>query len=477
MLTHSSYQVLLLQGNDIVLGVHNGYDTDAAFVDLQNEMDQLRTTANDLGRDSENITLERVVSSTSDGAATQGKFNKLQQQHKTDEKAPAIVENKCGMHMGVNLRVAQIDGITSYNKGSADEGDPKTKCNIIDSCVHSTCKLIGHLGAPEYCHGVNNFRDYLKLKVEEMSQDTSYYRTAQTIKLERQVGSRYYTTARNSGRLYFLLPAINSFLVQLKMLKSLNRLEKEVLTSIENDTMIAHLKLAGLMFDHIYADLMMLIKSKVLDKRVLDMNQHYIELKCFLQQLSKHPEEIMNPDLQTFPSEHRLYGESPKPITALKKNYTAVRKRLFTCDDFDGKELYPRVAAAAKSMLDKLVTYKADQLPGGKYWNPDQTTRDILSKLKPHNDACESALGTNDWISRSLKNLHQQTQSTLVEMSHNKTIQWLQSQESSVKAKVIALASTSRRSVQQNRKKMQQQISEKRLQLRREAVMKFQHTS
>ena len=54
--------------NDIVLGVHNVYDgsADAAFVDLQNEMDQLRITASDLGQDLENITLERVVSSTSD---------------------------------------------------------------------------------------------------------------------------------------------------------------------------------------------------------------------------------------------------------------------------------------------------------------------------------------------------------------------------------------------------------------------------
>ena len=57
------------------------------------------------------------------------------------------------------------------------------------------------------------------------------------------------------------------------------------------------------------------------------------------------------------------------------------------------------VAATAKSMLDKLVAYKANQLPGGKYWNPDETTRGILLKLKPHNDACESGLGTNDWIS------------------------------------------------------------------------------
>ena len=41
--------------NDLVLGVHNVYDgsADAAFGDLQSEMDQLRTTAGDLGVDSE----------------------------------------------------------------------------------------------------------------------------------------------------------------------------------------------------------------------------------------------------------------------------------------------------------------------------------------------------------------------------------------------------------------------------------------
>ena len=116
------------------------------------------------------------------------------------------------------------------------------------------------------------------------------------------------------------------------------------------------------MFDHVYSDLMMLIKSKSLNKSVLDMNQHYIELKCFLQQqLSNHPEEIKNSELQTYPSEPRLYGDTHKTDHRVKRNYIAVRKRLFTSDPFDEEELYPRVAAAAKSMLDKLVTYKADQ--------------------------------------------------------------------------------------------------------------------
>ena len=120
----------------MVLGVHDVYDgsADAAFSDLENEMDQLHTTASALGFDSQDITLKNVVSSTSDGAATQGKFNKLLKQQKTDEGAANIVENKCGMHMGVNLRVAQIDGITSYNKDSVDDSEseltrPKPKHN------------------------------------------------------------------------------------------------------------------------------------------------------------------------------------------------------------------------------------------------------------------------------------------------------------------------------------------------------------
>ena len=116
-----------------------------------------------------------------------------------------------------------------------------------------------------------------------------------------------------------------------------------------------------------------------------------------------------------------------------------------------------------------MVTYKADQLPGGKYWNPDEGTKAILGKFKAHNDAYESALGTNDWISSALQNLCQQTQSTLAEVSHNKTIQWLQSQESSVKSQVTALATTSRK--KHDRKQMQQ-ITEKRLQLREEAMIK-----
>ena len=54
----------------------------------------------------------------------------------------------------------------------------------------------------------------------------------------------------------------------------------------------------------------------------------------------------------------------------------------------DDSILLPHIAAAATTMKDKLTDYKKDQLPGGKYWAPDDV-RQILRELKPHNDICK----------------------------------------------------------------------------------------
>ena len=48
---------------------------------------------------------------------------------------------------------------------------------------------------------------------------------------------------------------------------------------------MARLKVDALMYYHVYADLVMLSKSDDLKKSALDMNQHYLELKMFLQEV------------------------------------------------------------------------------------------------------------------------------------------------------------------------------------------------
>ena len=78
----------------------------------------------------------------------------------------------------------------------------------VDCFVYELCKLFGHLGAPEYCHGAASFRVFV---AKECSVDLSgYYKSVQSVYLKRHVGSRYYITSYNAARLFFLHKAMCS---------------------------------------------------------------------------------------------------------------------------------------------------------------------------------------------------------------------------------------------------------------------------
>ena len=55
-----------------------------------------------------------------------------------------IIEMFCGMHVGVNLWAAEVKGLRlcMVELGESSVG--------FDIAVHSACKLLGHLGNPEY---------------------------------------------------------------------------------------------------------------------------------------------------------------------------------------------------------------------------------------------------------------------------------------------------------------------------------------
>lgn len=133
----------------------------------------------------------------------------------------------------------------------------------IDTLVHSFCKL---LGTPEYGQGVS-FRDFIAGEFDKATyigdaSRSDYLQNVLKTNLARQVGSRYFVTAYNAARIYFLHPAALEFLEDLSKRKSLNRLEQYVLTTLKDPVMIGTLRIDGLFFYHIYADLTALVKSK-----------------------------------------------------------------------------------------------------------------------------------------------------------------------------------------------------------------------
>ena len=89
-----------------------------------------------------------------------------------------------------------------------------------------------------------------------------------------------------------------------------NKLEKSVYEKLQDPILQTGLKVDAIMFYHVYADLVMLAKSKELGKSVLDMGKHYLELKVFLDEVQKYPEVALNSQHRVFVSEERLYSRS-----------------------------------------------------------------------------------------------------------------------------------------------------------------------
>ena len=87
----------------------------------------------------------------------------------------------------------------------------------------------------------------------------------------------------------------------------------------------------------------------------------------------------------------------------------------------------------------KLKTYKADQLPGGKFWSPSHAISEALKDLDPTNDACESILGLNDWLQKGTPNMSQRTVSAMVQTMKNGTMAWLSSQPDNKKDEIVEL--------------------------------------
>ena len=133
------------------------------------------------------------------------------------------------MHLGVNLWTAFLSATKEINASDEESGNAR-EYHPVDVLVHECCKLIGKCGTPEYGCGVLNFPDFLDIMMTDSSliEDVlAYYSSCTHISLERQVGSRYFVTASNASKLFFLTDAAIEFL-EFTGKSNGNRLEKDV---------------------------------------------------------------------------------------------------------------------------------------------------------------------------------------------------------------------------------------------------------
>ena len=171
-----------------------------------------------------------------------------------------------------------------------------------------------------------------------MSEETSIkaeiallYKSCTNVVLDCQIGSRYFVTAANAGKILYLKEAAIEFLKYTGR-ENGNRLEKDVAIKLQDCNELAALKADAFMFFRVYADLVTLTKSKELEKSTFDMNTHYFELQLFLQELEKNPEIIMNQHHRVYTSEDRLYGDEKVNHRCHVKS-KCIHNDLFVCDE------------------------------------------------------------------------------------------------------------------------------------------------
>ena len=120
---------------------------------------------------------------------------------------------------------------------------------------------------------------------------------------------------------------------------------------------MAQLRADALLYYHVYADLVMLSKSKELAKCVLDMNNHYLELLCFLNKVQDNPEVVPRKEQAVFHSKKRLYGTSKVLNHRQHKNVDAIYSKLFMETGNELSVLFPMIVKGATRMREKLLLY------------------------------------------------------------------------------------------------------------------------
>ncbi len=422
--------------NGVVLSVNEIPDgkADSVIEDIGTQLEKLRNIGKQLGLSNHKMFNWSVIhSSSSDSASTQKRVNTLLQQRKDEdaenfpvaesESLGILVRNFCAMHLGINLRKAFIQRLSSIRL-EIHNGDSES--TAVDTFVYEFCKLFGASG-PEYAVGVQ-FQDFLAYRSDENDDKQLYYQACLDVNLARQIGNRYFVTSFNATRILFISSAAIEFLTFTGKCSNGNKLETDVYSKLQNTELLTCLQADALMYHHVYADLVFLAKSKELNKSSYDMQKHYLELKVFLLELQHHPEIIAERDYEVFVSERRLYSDSKFNHRYHKQHKcthdVCVQECLFYNLPPEKDLLFFNVSVGAECMKEKLCKYAADFLPGGLYWDPDPETAAVLKNIDPSNDLCESMFGLNDYLCTALPNMHQVTKSNLVEVKKNGTIKW-----------------------------------------------------
>lgn len=223
-----------------------------------------------------------------------------------------------------------------------------------------------------------------------------------TLPLERFRGNRFNILFSNAAAVYFLSEKFIEYLDG----GDTNRLLKAVKHDLNIAEYRAGCRALGLVSELITKPLWSLIENTSIN--ILDMQGHYMELMNYMDTLDAT--QFMNGNsLLTFASNEHLHN-------------SAIFKSLIKTTDIDEK-VATVLEVLIPTLINVLQSLLKDYLPGGEWYNSDESVKEKVKGTPKHNKFSETVFGQLDRILREKPNISILTGEAIIAFCHNKTLE------------------------------------------------------
>ena len=237
------------------------------------------------------------------------------------------------------------------------------------------------------------------------------------IELEQFEGNRFNIIFHNAGGVYYHRDHMLYFIQDAA--PTVNRLLLAVAEDVQNKVFLAGVRALGLIGKFITGPYFKIVGET---ERIPDLNDHLSKLQIALQQLS----ENASPLLEGLP----VFDEE---IVHLHKS--CVFDSLLQTSDHEFDVLTQQATELiCSAMLLVLENQCEDQLPGGKYWQPDENFKTQAASVPTSNIVSERDFAVFDVLLKTRPNATTVAVEALIMWANNKPSKWLENLSDSERA-------------------------------------------
>ncbi|XP_069103061.1 putative leucine-rich repeat-containing protein DDB_G0290503 [Argopecten irradians] len=314
----------------------------------------------------------------------------------------------CGLHVIINMASASLKGLKEFedhNEIVNNYNQQSAASELIRACAKAFMVTSGD----EKSGDALEFKHFL----DSMEQKFHFI----TFK-----HNRFNVLFHDAGAMYFHCKHVLEYLSSGRTSKC-NKLLTAIHNGCENERILSECRALGLVGKLICGPLWRLLEDQ--NTSFFEMNEHWLQLKVFLEQYQQHPEDLLKGN-QTFRG------------ASIDKD--EVYEKLIEPNAQYDKPTLEAIQSICRAMLPVITRQLEDQLPGGKYDNPSADLVQETSTAPLTNRLSEADFSDLDRSVNQAPQKGKASRSGTICYKRNKTKEYLKTLTKSKKEKYMKIA-------------------------------------